>query len=301
MKSIRKIKNIFREGIKGIWKHRSMGMASVISTFTTLFVIGLILIITITVNNIAYEIQGKVDEVEVFIKKDASKLDIDNLCTKIDSIDVEKKVTFRTGKDALDIMKKSWGEDAKLLEGITSDDLLPSSFVVKLTDISNADGFAAQLKGEKAVDDIKYYKDLIQKVYRISNYIKIFGTALVIVLIIVSLFIISNTIKLTVVSRRDEISVMKYVGATDNYVRIPFIIEGLFFGVLGALLSYFAVYYLYYFAYTKLGTAVVQNLSIFSLLGPEVFKFSLIQIFLSIGIGIGVIGSIFSIRRYLKS
>lgn len=300
MKLFRKIKNIFREGIKGIWKHRTMGMASIISTFTTLFVIGITLILTITVNHIAYQFQGKVDEIEIFIKKDATALQIELLKDKIEAVKFKKTIEFRSSRDALELMKKSWGEDAKLLEGITNDNILPASYLVKIEDISTAEEFISSVKSDPAVDEIRYYKDLIDKVYNLSKYVRIFGAGLIVVLIVISLFIISNTIKLTVISRKHEISVMRYVGATDNYIRIPFVLEGLFFGVVGSTIAYLVVYYLYSFGYNSLGIKFLENFQVFSLLEPEVFRMSLIQIFLSMGIGIGITGSILSIRKYLK-
>lgn len=300
MKSIRKLKNIIREAIKGVWKHRAMGLASIISTFATLFVIGIILIITVTINHISTEVQEKVDEVEIFIKKNPTQLEIDTIKGKIEAIDIEKSLKYRSSQEALQIMKASWGDDAGLLDGIDSENLLPPSFVVKLTDISQADQFSKLAKSIEGVEDVKYYQDLVQQVYKASKYVRIFGAILILVLMVVSLFIISNTIKLTVFSRASEISVMKYVGATNNYIRVPFILEGMFFGIIGSGLAFVGVYYLYDFVFNHLGTRLLENFSMFSLLEPIMFRNGLLQIFLSMGIGIGVLGSIFSIRKYLK-
>lgn len=299
MKAIRRLINTLREGIKGIWKHRQLGLVSVTSTFFTLFVIGIIIIITVSINSMALQVQGKVNDVEIFIKNGSTEIQIEELRHKIENDGIEKTVKFRSSEEALKLMKDSWGENSELLENIQSDGLLPASFVVQLSDISQAEKFVKSLEGEPIIEDINYYKDLVNQVYKLSNYSKIFGSILVLVLIFVSLFVISNTIKLTVVSRAHEIGVMKNVGATNNYIRIPFIIEGVFYSVFASALSFLAVYYLYDFIYTKFGVKIIENFSIINLIKPELLKTSLLQIFLSLGFGIGVLGSIFSIRKYL--
>ena len=299
MRAIRRFINSLKDGLKGIWKHRSMGFASIVSTFATLFIFGLILIMTVTINFVAMDVQDKVDEVDIFIDKDASQEEIDILEKKIEDYPVDKKVSFRESDEALELMKESWGEDAAILDGITSKELLPASFIVNIEDISKASDFVAYIKEEDSVDEVQYYQDIVEKVYTASNYIKIIGAVLVLVLIIVSLFIISNTIKLTVFARSEEISVMKYVGATNNRIRIPFIIEGLVFGIIGSLLAFFAIYYLYAYGYGSFGNIMVENYSVY-LIDPIYFKNSLMEIFLSLGIGIGVIGSMFSMKKYLN-
>lgn len=296
----KRVVNIIKEGVKGIWVHRSMGLASIISTFATLFVIGIILIISITVNNIAKEIEGKVDEVEIFIDNEASDVDKLALETKINEFEGELNYRYKSSEEALELMKDTWGEDASLLDGITSEGLLPASFVVSLSNINEADKFVEFIKDEKGVDDVKYYKDLIDQANTISYYVQLIGAIIVLVLMIVSLFIISNTIKLTVFSRRDEIFVMRYVGANNNYIRIPFMIEGLFFGVVGSILAFLAVYYGYIFVYNYFNVQISNTLSVVSLIQPILFRNALFNIFTALGAGIGVLGSIFSIRKYLK-
>lgn len=299
-KFFRRAFNILKEGIKGIWVHRAMGLASVISTFATLFVIGLVIIITVTVNSIAADIEGKVDEVEVFVKVGTEKIKEYEIETKIKEFSGELSYTYKSSKEALELMKKTWGENADLLEGITSDKLLPSSFVVQLKDISQADEFVEYIKDNENIDEINYYKDLVDKAYKISKYVQLFGITLVGVLVIVSLFIISNTIKLTVLSRKEEIRVMRYVGANNSYIRIPFVIEGMFFGLLGSALAFLAVYLGYRSGYNYYNNNIMDSFSVINLIKPQLFKWSLLQIFAAMGIGIGLVGGAFSIRKYLK-
>lgn len=300
VKFLRRTGNILKEGIKGIWVHRAMGLASVISTFATLFVIGIVIIITVTVNSIAADIEGKVDEVEVFIKVGTEKIKEFEIETKIKDFPGDLTYHYKSSEEALNIMKKTWGENADLLEGITSDKLLPASFVVRLGDISQADEFVNYIKDNENIDEISYYKDLVDKAYKISNYVQMFGIALVAVLVVVSLFIISNTIKLTVLSRNEEIRVMRYVGANNSYIRIPFVIEGMFFGLLGSALAFLAVYLGYRTGYLYYNSNIMDNFSVINLIKPMYFKWPLVQIFAAMGLGIGLVGGAFSIRKYLK-
>lgn len=299
-KFFRKTLNIIKEGLKGIWVHRGMGTASVISTFATLFVIGIVIIISVSVNNIANEIEGKVDEVEIFLNNDISDVDRLNIESKIVEFDSKLEYTYRSSEEALKIMVDSWGEDSDLLDGIRGEEILPASYVVRMASISQADQFVNSMQGLDGVDEINYYQELINQVNTISRHVQLFGFILIAILMIVSIFIISNTIKLTVFSRRQEISVMRYVGADNNYIRIPFMIEGLFFGLVGSGLAFLAVYFGYEFLYRYFINNLDSSLSILSLLDPIVFRRSLLEIFLSLGIGIGVLGSIMSIRKYLK-
>lgn len=299
MRLIRKLINTIKEGLKGIWIHRNLGMVSITSTFFTLFIIGIIILITVSINSFALQIQNRVNDVEVFIKNDATQLQIDNLETEINNININKTVEFRSSEEALEIMRQSWGDNAGLLDDVQYEGLLPASYIIRLEDITNADQFVETIKNNEAVDEVNYYRELVNQISKLSAYVKIFGTLLIVVLMVVSLFIISNTIKLTVLSRVKEISVMKNVGATNNYIRIPFVIEGLFYSLIASVLAYLAIYYAYKFIYVNFGLRITENFEIFNLIRPELFRLSLLQIFLALGLGIGVLGSTISIRRYL--
>lgn len=299
MKFLRRFWNTLREGLKGIWKHKNLGVTSVISIFFTLFITGIILIGTITINNVSLQIQSKVNDVEIFIKNGVKESEVSELEYKLKQINIPKTVKYRSPKEAYEIMKKSWGEKASLLDDIDYEGVLPASYVVKLENIDQTEDFVKEVKKLKSVEDINYYKDLVTQVSKLSHYSKLFGTILVIVLMVISLFIIGNTIRSTVLSRIQEIAVMRNVGATKSYILIPFLIEGIFYSLLASALSFCAIYYSYIFVYNKFGTRIVNNLSIISLIHPEVFKYRILVIFLALGLGIGVLGSIVSIRRYL--
>lgn len=299
MKFLRKLWNSIKMGAKGAWKHKSMGLASTISIFATLFILGIILILTVSTNTIANDVESKVDEVDIFLKMGLTDEEMKEFGEKLAAFDGVKEARFRSSEEALRIMKESWGEDAVLLEGIDEDNVLQPSYIVKLKDIKLADSFVKTISQDEHVEDVTYYQDIVNQVSTFSKYVRIFGAILVVILLVISIFIISNTIKLTVFVRSKEISVMKYVGATNQMIRIPFFIEGLIFGLLGALLAYFAVYYLYDFLYTRFASSIYEVIYAY-IIRPEVLKESLLTIFLALGVGIGTVGSVFSTRKHLK-
>lgn len=300
MEIFRRLGNTFKEALKTIYKNLNLGLVTITSAFFTLFIICMIIIVSLNANKIASEVKTKVNEVEVFIKVDATQFEIDKLKAEIDKIDIKKKVKFRSSEEALEIMKKSWGENSDLLENIESKGLLPESFVVSLENIEDIEGFVNQIKGMDSVDDIKYFNDLIKKTTDIANYIKILGTIFIIIFMIVSFFIISNTIKLTVYSRSNEIAVMRYVGASNWYISIPIIIEGIFLSLVASLLAFGASYGIYLYIFDTYLQRVTNNIGIINFINPEALMFTLLQIVLSLGLFIGLVSSIFSIRKYLS-
>nr|WP_072514569.1 permease-like cell division protein FtsX [Ndongobacter massiliensis] len=300
MKSFRKLLTMMKQGFKGAWKHKSMGLASIISIVATLLVLGIMLISTITANGFAKEIRQKVDQVEIYLSRTIAPEDQQALEEKIKSSSVVQAYLYRSSKDAMDLMKASWGEDAYILEGIEDENqVLEASFVIKLNDIDQASDFVESMRSEKGVRDVTYYQDLVQQISNISSMIRVLGGAMVGILVLVSLFIILNTVKLTVVSRRREISVMKYVGATNHMIRGPFILEGMIFGLLGSLIAFGIVYGAYSFLYERFAARLYDLLSAY-LITPGQLQQDLLRIFLGLGVGIGMIGSAFSVGRYVR-
>ncbi|MDY3051754.1 MAG: permease-like cell division protein FtsX [Ndongobacter sp.] len=300
MRSFRKLMTVLKQGLKGVWKHKSMGLASIISIVAMLVVVGIILIASLTANNLAKDFEKKVDEVEVFLSTTITDKERRELEELIRSDANVRSVEFRSSAQAMEMMKESWGKDAYILEGIDKEGpVLEPSFVVKVNEIAKAQEFVNRIKAEKGVQDVTYYQDLIDQVSRISRYIRLIGAIMVAGLVLVSLFIILNTVKLTVASRAREISVMKYVGATNHMIRGPFIIEGAIFGLIGSMIAFLLVYYGYQFVYVRFGQRIFELLSAY-LLKPELIGRDLMIIFLSIGTGIGLIGSTLTVSRFVK-
>ena len=286
-----------KEGLKGISRNRTMAAASISSVAASLFIVGIIFSIVLNINNFAILAQKQFDTVQVFLKDDMNAKEIYDLKTKIEKMDGVSKVALETKEDALNKLKSRWGKDAYLLEGI--DNPLQNSFIVDLSNIENANTVVSALKDFDKIDDVKYYRDIVSKLIKISNLIKSFGIFMIVLLSILSLVIISNTIKLALHARRREINIMKYIGATDWFIRWPFVIEGMTLGLLGALMSITVVYFMYRYFYEKVSVPASSILSGYVLPVASVTN-ELFLMFIVMGVGVGIIGSLISLRKYLK-
>ncbi len=199
-------------------------------------------------------------------------------------------------------MKERFGERQDLLEGYEGENnIFTASYVVTLTDLT---------KSKAVQDQISTYTDVVKKInskdevtstlINLANGIKIVTGVILILLVIISIFIIANTIKLTVHARRKEISIMKYVGATNNFIRWPFIVEGMIIGILSSIISIVIVGFAYNFVAEKLVNAEFMQLINMSLISFSDMFSSIIFVYMLLGIGIGVLGSVISMRKYLK-
>lgn len=199
-------------------------------------------------------------------------------------------------------MKERFGERQDLLEGYEGENnIFTASYVVTLTDLT---------KSKAVQDQISTYTDVVKKInskdevtstlINLANGIKIVTGVILILLVVISIFIIANTIKLTVHARRKEISIMKYVGATNNFIRWPFIVEGMIIGILSSIISIVIVGFAYNFVAEKLVNAEFMQLINMSLISFGDMFSSIIFVYMLLGIGIGVLGSVISMRKYLK-
>lgn len=298
---IRLIKNIFKQGWQGIWRNKGMGVASVSSISAVLMILGMVLILILSINSLVVETKTKFDEIEIFLEDDINNNEMAELEEVIRNRDGIVSMIFKSKDEALETMKEDWGDEAYILEGLEGLDNnpLPNSYIIQLKDVKYADGVVEATKSMKGIEKVKYHKDIIDKLMIIANYIRVGGIAIIGSLIFVSIFIISNTIKLTVSSRKKEIGIMKYVGATNGYIRGPFILEGIFFGIIGAVISIFIVYFGYDYFFEAVNEKLYSMISI--ILVPPVSIFEDIAIiFLSIGAGIGALGSLISMKKFLN-
>ncbi|OPJ55233.1 permease-like cell division protein FtsX [Alkalithermobacter paradoxus] len=286
-----------KEGVRGILKNGTMSIASIGSVAASLFILGIVLSIVLNINNIMLLAQQQFDKVQVFLHEDINEKDILAMRESIKDIDGVSKVEFESKDDALKKLKERWGEDAYLLEGI--DNPLQNSFIISIESLEDADYVVSSLRNYTEIEDIKYYKDIIDKLINISNTIRTVGLILITLLSMLSLFIISNTVKLALHARKKEINIMKYIGATDWFIRWPFIIEGIVLGGLGSALAFGIIYFSYDGIYEKLGDPTYSAFAEYVLPISQISS-TLATIFVVMGISIGVLGSIFSLRKYLR-
>ena len=291
-------KNIIKQGFQSMWRNRGMGLASVTSISAVLMILGIVLILILSINNAVLVTKLKFDEVEVFLEDDLPSEVLDNIENSVKSCPGVISIMFRSKEQALNIMKEDWADESYLLEGL-EENPLPDSYIIKVNDIILADKLVNNVKSLDGIEEVKYYKDVIDKLLIFAGYIQFAGIVIIGILIFVSIFIISNTIKVAVSSRRREINIMKYVGATNGYIRGPFIMEGVLFGILGAIISIAVVYFGYDYFFKSMNEKLYA-LFTFYLVDPKIIFADIAIIFGTIGAGIGALGSMISLKRFLN-
>ncbi|MFY9213428.1 MAG: permease-like cell division protein FtsX [Tissierellaceae bacterium] len=295
----RLFKNVIKQGFQGMWRNRGMGVASVSSISAVLMILGVVLILILSINELVLETQGKFDEIEIFLQDEVTDEQLTLIEDTIRGEEGILSVLYKSKDQALEEYKEQWAEQAYLLEGLESDNPLPNSYIIQLKDIDFAENVVKKIKYMDGVEKINYHKEIIDKLLLFANYIRIGGLVVMGALVAVSIFIISNTIKLTVAARKREIQIMKYVGATNGYIKGPFVIEGVLFGLIGALLSIVLVYYGYGYFFKSVGDNLYSMFTII-LIEPKAILLDLSIIFIAIGTGIGSIGSLVSMKRFLN-
>ncbi|RVU55126.1 permease-like cell division protein FtsX [Anaerosphaera multitolerans] len=297
MRIIRQAVNILKESFKGLRRNMTMALASTVSVAAMLTLFGFVFLLILNINSAVYHLGGELDKVVVYLKDDLSTEGINELIDDIGKDERVKQIQYTSKEKALEDFKEGFGEKAYILESLP-ENTLPASLVVTLKDLSYAGEIAQEVKSNQGVERVDYHYELVQKMMVFEKGVKYIGYAIVLILLLVSVLIIHNTIKIAVSNRQREINIMKYVGATNSYIRGPFLIEGIIFGLFGAVLAFFIVYYGYIFLYDKISIQI-QNLFGMGISTPDEIRNNLSVIFLCIGSGIGYLGSLVSTERFL--
>ncbi|MGB9780517.1 permease-like cell division protein FtsX [Caldanaerobacter sp.] len=291
----RNIRYFIREGFSNLARNRLMTIASITSVMAALVILGMFLLIILNVNHMAYQVESQL-ELKAFLKDGLTEEEINKIGEEIKSIDGVSSVVFESKEQALEKFKKQLGEKSYLLEGLEKDNPLPQSYIIKVKDANLIKNVADDIKGIKGIEQVSYGQDVVEKLLAIIRVVRIAGLAIISILFVISIVIISNTIKLGVFARRREINIMKYIGATDWFIRWPFLIEGVVLGLLGALLSVAVLALMY--GYTL--DYVSNRLVVFDLLPLSAIIKDMALYFAVIGALIGAVGSGLSIKRFLN-
>ena len=287
------------EGFRNVFKNKKSTGASLIIMCATMLIFGLFFVIGENVNYIMEEVEAQ-QGMQVFLNKDATEEQIRQAGEQIRAIDYVATAQYVSKEDALNSLKERFGENGDLLNGYYEKNPLKASYVVTLTDLEQSDNVYAQIEQLDNVSNIEVRDKTIDALIGVANGIRIVSGVILILLIVISIFIIANTIKLTVHARRKEISIMKYVGATNGFIRWPFIVEGIIIGVISAMISIVLLGVSYNFAIDKLLDSSVATMVSFNLLTFSDMFGLVLTVYLILGIGIGVIGSTISMRKYLE-
>ena len=287
------------EGISNIFKNKKQAATSFGTMCVIMIFFGLCFIIVGNFNNFIKQVEAE-QGIQVYILNDATDDEIKKLGEEINEIDGVNTIEFVSKEEALQHMKDRFGEKAYLLSPYEQGNVLPASYIVTLTDLGKSNEVQGKIKELEKVKRITSSDETIEMLVKIGKGVKIGSYVIIIALIGLSIFIISNTIKLTVYARRKEISIMKYVGATNSFIRWPFVVEGIIIGLFSGAISLAIIAGIY--------MGICQNagfVSFLAKLGLQLLEFSemfnlILIIYLILGVGIGVLGSSLSMRKYLK-
>ena len=251
------------------------------------------------VNLFSEMVKSDFEQVEIFIEDSCSEAEIQQIMENLQEQKDVEKVEFRSKEDALKIMKQRWGESGYLLDSLDKNPL-PSSVIVTVKSLEKADKVTEYAQEIAGVEDVKYYKETVEKLTKVTDFLQLTALIIMAFLVVVSVIVVSNTIKLTVFARSKEISIMSYIGATNWFIRGPFLVEGIIIGIISSLVAALITYLAYSRVVSIIGIQVMTILS--SPLVPAAYLAgNLICIFMAIGISIGACGSIISMRKFLRT
>lgn len=282
------------QGVKNIFTHGFMSFASVAVITVCLFIMGCFSLITLNIDNMIAEMQSQ-NRVIAYVNEDFSEEQARAIESDLQKLDNIESLEFVTREEALEAFESDYNDS--LFEDIDSS-VLRDRFVLSLTDLSLMKETKTELEQVDGIVKVTAHLEYAEKFVTLRNIVSIVSVILVVTLIVVSLFIMTNTIKLATFTRREEIAIMRMVGATNGFIRLPFVVEGLVLGALGGAIAYGLVALVYHLATEKLLAAMAFG---FVVLVPfSTVALPLLGVFLGVGILVGVLGGVSAIRNYLK-
>lgn len=298
MKAFRILRNNLKDGFKSVFRNFSLSLASISCITITLILVAVSIILSENIKNFTDDIEKDVTIV-VYVDKDATEDDRKAIELKIDFLDNIESVTFMSKEDIRkDMASDSDGLGTILNEYDETNNPLLDEYLVKVKDTEKIGVTAKQIEGIDKVNTVKYGEGMVEELVKIFDIVKKITLGIVAGLIIVTAFLISNTIKITISNRKRQIEIMRLVGASNSYIKLPFFFEGIILGFLGSILPILISCYGYIILYDKLGGILFTE--VISLVSPEKILLNLSIILVSIGVLVGAFGSYKAVRRYLK-
>ncbi len=278
-------------------RNKAMYFTSILAITAMMLILGLFFVAFVNVNLFAASIEKDYNVIQIYLKDDNSEEVNKTVETALRGSQGVDEVTYVSKDEAMVTLKQKWGENAYLLENLPENPL-PESFMVYVEDKDAANALARSAAEMEGVEDVVYYRDTMEKLAQVSHFIEMGSLIAMAFLVIVSVVIVANTIKLTVFNREKEIGIMKYLGATDWFVRAPFIWGGVIVGMVSAFIATGLTYLIYTRIVKIVGSDIARIMSV-TVVPAKFLAVNILIIFLCLGISIGVCGSIISIRKFL--
>ncbi len=295
---IRTARLIAKEGVINAYRNKLMSLASIIIVIATLVIFGFFMLMALNLE-LNLNVLREQPQLEAFCYTELDDTQIEQVESAIKNNSMVANYQIVTKEQALEKMKDKLGKDASVFDGY-EENILPVSFIISIKDTQQSEQAVKSIEGISGIEKVRYSQETIDIINKISYWIKFICGFMIFILVIISIFIISNTIKLTVFARRKEINIMKYIGATDWFIRWPFVVEGVIIGVVGAVIAFIISAY----GYNAIEGRFNKD---FLSVGAELLKLikigdvwmQIVVFYLMIGAVVGAVGSFLSIRKYL--
>lgn len=288
-----------KQAFKQIFRSKGMSLASVFAITAMMLILALFLALSVNVNYLTENIKDQFGTIEVFLLDETSEEDALKLIESVKGMNGVSDAVYITKAMAMEEFKVRWGENGYLLDGLV-DNPLPNSIRITLSDLTAGDIIATAMSAQDGVEDVRFYREEITRVIRIATVLQRGALVVIIFLIIVSVVVVSNTVKLTVMARQEEIKNMTYIGATNWFIRGPMFCEGILIGFFSAAIATGLADLIYTRLCAELGSQAAMLFST-TLVDPKFLIINMAWVFAALGISIGACGSIISMRRYLST
>ena len=296
MRAFRIFFRSIRDALKSVVRNFSLSFASIMCTTITLILVAVAVVAAANVNNATRLIEDELTIV-TYLKKDVTEEQIENIKSEISSYKNIEEVTFKS-KDEWKLEMSEYDDSFKTVLNYLDENPLMDSFVLKVNDVKKLSETSEYIKAINGVDTVKYGEGMVEQVISIFDIVQKIVVVVVIALVVVTSFLISNTIKLTIFSRRNEIEIMRLVGASNITIKLPFLFEGFIIGLIGSIIPVCITIYGYVILYSRLHGKLFSNMIM--LIKPYPFAFGVSLIVIAIGALVGMYGSIKAVRKYLK-
>ncbi len=296
MRAFRIFFRSIRDALKSVVRNFSLSFASIMCTTITLILVAVAVVAAANVNNATRLIEDELTIV-TYLKKDVTEEQIENIKSEISSYKNIEEVTFKS-KDEWKLEMSEYDDSFKTVLNYLDENPLMDSFVLKVNDVKKLSETSEYIKAINGVDTVKYGEGMVEQVISVFDIVQKIVVVVVIALIVVTSFLISNTIKLTIFSRRNEIEIMRLVGASNITIKLPFLFEGFIIGLIGSIIPVCITIYGYVILYSRMHGKLFSNMIM--LIKPYPFVFWVSLIVVAIGALVGMYGSIKAVRKYLK-
>lgn len=292
---IRTFEYFVKEAVNSLKRNGLMSIASISTVALSLLILGMFLIMVLNLNHMASTLESQV-QVSVYLQDGLSDVETREVGTRITKLPGVNQVIFIGKEEAMARFKQRLGDQQSILKALDGNNPLPNAFEVKMDTPEKVKPVAQAIAQFKGVENAKFGQEVVEQLFALTKMVRIFGVVLIGFLALAALFIISNTIRLTVFARRKEIGIMKYVGATDWFIRWPFLLEGIILGFGGALVAVVLLNQ----TYGALVHQVYESLAFLPLIPQYPFITTISIVLLVVGTGIGALGSTISLRKFMQ-